>query len=72
MSRIIKIKVKDGERAPFILEDTIVIHTNAKHENNQANLDVLRQLSEFLHVDVRKIKIVRGRTRRNKVISIDE
>ncbi len=72
MGRIVKIKVKDGARAPFVMDDTIVIYTKAKHENNQANRDVLRQLSEFLHTDVEKIRILRGKTRRNKVISIDD
>ena len=49
----------------------LVVHTSEERRNNQANRDIIRQVSQFLSVGADRIRIVRGHTKSRKVLEID-
>lgn len=69
---IIKVLVKEGRKAPESKGDTLLVYTNAKRENNQANYDIIGQLSKYYRVSISDIRLIKGRTSRNKTFEIKE
>ncbi len=69
---MIRVRVKEGSGEPEIAGDIVTIYTSAKRENNQANQDIRKQLSALFKVDPGSIRLVRGRTSRNKTFIIPE
>lgn len=68
---IIKVKVKKGKESPQMLGDVLNVFTNVKRENNQANIDIINQISRYYGVPVSKVRLVSGRRSTNKVFQID-
>ncbi len=64
--------VHNGNRDMEIFSDHIDIFTNKPRERNQANYDIIKQLSRRFNVNQSCIKIVSGATSRHKVIEIIE
>lgn len=68
---IISVKVRKGKRSVRKEEGHLVVYTDAKREQNRANLDVMRQLAEFYHTDVSKIRLIKGQTNTNKIFRVE-
>lgn len=72
---LVEIRVKPGSdrdqilsfREPAFLE----ISLEAKAENNEANIALCKFLAKILEVSPDRIKILRGKSTRKKLISID-
>lgn len=67
-----KVKVKVGSSDPIVSGDTITIFTNAKREQNRANVDVMRQLIVLFHTEQSKIRLIKGAKSTNKVFLLKE
>ena len=52
-------------------EDVLRVHVRAPAQRGKANDAVLRLLAHALAVDRRRLRIVRGETSRQKVLSVD-
>jgi uncharacterized protein (TIGR00251 family) len=52
-------------------EDILRVHVRAPAQRGKANEAVLRLLANALGVDQRRLRIVRGETSRQKVLSVD-
>ena len=52
-------------------EDVLRVHVRAPAQRGKANEAVLRLLAAALGVDRRRLRIVRGETSRQKVLSVD-
>lgn len=68
----IRVKVKTGKGSPEISGDLVIIYTTARMENNQANRDVMKQLSKIYGCTIDRIRLMEGRTSRNKVFDLIE
>ncbi len=72
---LLEIKVKPNStkdeilsfRAPNFLE----ISLKAKAENNQANEALIKFLAKTLKIDPEKIKIIKGKSSRKKLLSLE-
>ncbi len=69
---IIKVRVVYGDKLPEITGNSAVIYTSEKRENNRANIDVIKQLARAYGKEISQIKLIRGRTSRNKEFLITE
>jgi len=67
---LFNVKVHKGNNQMIIKDNTIDIFTNKRFINNEANLDVIKQLSRYYKVDQSKIRIVSGLKKHRKVIEI--
>ncbi len=68
---ILNVLVKRGSGLPVMKDGILVVHTVEERRNNQANRDIIRQVSQFLSVGTDRIRIVRGHTKSRKVLEID-
>ena len=55
-----------------ITENTYKVRVLAAPEKGAANREVIAALAEHFHIPPSRITIVRGKTSRNKIISIDK
>ncbi|WP_038056132.1 DUF167 domain-containing protein [Thermodesulfobacterium hydrogeniphilum] len=73
---ILEIKVKPGARKDKIIvfkePNFLEVSLKAKPENNKANESLCKFLSKILKVSKNEIKIVRGKTSKNKILKIEE
>lgn len=69
---IVKVLVKEGKSSPIMKDGVLIVCTTAKRENNQANIDIISQLSKFYGVSISDVKLIKGRTNRNKVFSVKD
>lgn len=69
---IISVKVHEGKNKPEMKNEVLHVYTIEKRENNRANADVVKQLASYYGVEASGIRIVRGRTARNKIFSIEK
>ena len=69
---ILKIKVKPNSRKQEIEEkpDLLIISLKSPPENNQANIELIKILAKHFDLDAKKIKILKGKTSRNKIIEV--
>ena len=70
---MIKVKVKPGSKKQEIVkvnEKEYVVSLKSKAENNKANIELLKLLKRYFKVEVENIKIIKGKTSRNKIIEI--
>lgn len=51
--------------------DVLRVYTNAVPENGRANTAVIELLSEYFNVPKSKIKILKGLTGRDKIVTVD-
>lgn len=68
---IVQVKVAPGSGAIEETEQGLVVHTSAKRENNRANLDIIKQIAQHYGVETSRVRLIRGRTSRNKTFEID-
>jgi len=72
---LLDIKVKPASSKDAILSfkkpNQMEIALRAKPENNQANEALVKFLSQFLKIDSKKVKILKGKTSRKKIVSIE-
>lgn len=70
---LIKVKVKTKSKKDSvekISEDRFLVETSAKPERGSANKEVLNLLSEFLGIERKRLKIIKGSRERNKIVKI--
>ena len=67
---ILKVKVHAGTGTIEVKGENIVVFTEKPMKNNMANYDVMKQISDYYHVEVNCVSILRGATRRNKLIEV--
>jgi hypothetical protein len=70
----INIKVKTDcsfESIEEISNNNYKINLKSKPENNKANLELIKILSKYFKVDISKIKIIKGKTSKNKIVDVD-
>ncbi len=72
---LLEIKVKPNASKDEILSfkapNFLEISLKAKAENNQANEALIKFLAKVLKVDSGKIKIIKGKTSRKKIVSVE-
>ena len=67
---ILKVKVHAGTGTIDVKGENVVVFTEKQMKNNMANYDVMKQISDYYHVEVNCVSILRGATRRNKLIEV--
>jgi len=69
---ILKIKVKPNSKKQEIKEkpDFFLVSLKSPPENNLANLELIKLLSKHFNLVSKKIKILKGKTSRNKIIEV--
>lgn len=71
---IIKVKVKTSSSKDLVEEITqhkeYIICVKAAPENNKANISVIKILSKYFKTPDSNIKIIKGKTQRNKLIEV--
>ena len=67
---ILKVKVHAGTGTIDVKGEHVVVLTEKQMKNNMANYDVMKQISDYYHVEVNCVSILRGATRRNKLIEV--
>lgn len=72
---IIKVKAKPSSRKREILkinEDSFEVSLREKAEDNKANIELIKLLSNHFEVPNKNIKILKGMTSRHKIIQIEK
>ena len=67
---LLKIKVRFGNGQSVISGDTGIIFTKERRENNRANLDVMKQISQLCDIPMNRIRLISGHSSTKKVIEI--
>jgi len=67
---IIRVKVNFGKGNTEMINDTLIVYTDKKPENNKANIDVMKKIAEYFNTDIKNVKLIKGRTSRNKEFEI--
>ncbi|MEA3272310.1 MAG: DUF167 domain-containing protein [Patescibacteria group bacterium] len=70
---LIKVKVKPNSKKSSIEEkdeDRFVVMVRSKPRDGEANKEVLELLAEFLGVERKKLRIVKGSKERNKIVKL--
>jgi uncharacterized protein (TIGR00251 family) len=69
---MLKIKVKPNSRKQEIEEKSgfLLVSLKSPPENNLANLELIKLLSKHFSVPDNKIKILKGKSSRNKIIEV--
>jgi len=71
---IFNIKVKPNssfQRVDQISEKEYKIYLKSKPENNKANIELVNLLSKHFKMNVINIKILKGKSSRNKIVEIN-
>ncbi|MCL4343054.1 MAG: DUF167 domain-containing protein [Candidatus Thermoplasmatota archaeon] len=68
---IIQVKVRRGNRKPEKSGTTLTVYTEAERVNNQANLDVMKQIASFFGVAVSDVRLLSGKTRTRKTVEVN-
>lgn len=68
---LVHVKVNRGNKTPVETSEGLEIYTTARREKNMANLDVMRQIADYYHIDTARIRLIRGRTSRKKIFNIE-
>ncbi len=68
---ILKVKVHPGSGKIQVNGENLDIFTDKPMKNNMANYDIMRQISDYYHVEINCIRLLRGATRRNKLIEVN-
>lgn len=70
---ILKIKVKPNSENQEIIkinETEYIVNLKSFPEDNKANIELLKLLKKYFKVEVKDIKIIKGKKSKNKVIEI--
>lgn len=69
---LIKVKAFPASKKEQVLRkgDKIEVKVKEQAKDNEANKAVIRALASFLNVPAKKIRIVKGARRRNKIFEI--
>ena len=67
---IIRVRVNFGKGNTEMINDTLIVYTDKKPENNKANIDVMKKIAEYFNTDIKNVKLIKGRTSRNKEFEI--
>ncbi|MGC8585137.1 MAG: DUF167 domain-containing protein [Thermoplasmata archaeon] len=67
---IIRVRVNFGKGNTEMINDTLNVYTDKKPENNRANIDVMKKIAEYFNTDIKNVKLIKGRTSRNKEFEI--
>ena len=72
-SKIFNVRVTPHAKQNKVVESDGVlrVYTTVAPENGRANDAVIKQLSEYLGVPKSRIKILRGLTGRDKIVTVD-
>jgi len=72
---LIKVKAFPESRKQEIIkksDNSFEIKIKAKAEKGKANEEIVKVLSRFLHLPENRIKLIRGKVKRNKIFKIIE
>lgn len=71
---IIKVKAKPNSSEQIVEEKEEVLHVSLKEspEHNKANIELISLLSKYFNTSVANVRILRGKTSRNKLIEVKE
>lgn len=72
--KIVNVRVTPHAKQNKIVENddgVLRVYTNVAPENGRANAAVVEIVSEYLQIPKSRLKIIRGLTGRDKVITID-
>ncbi len=67
---IIRVRVNFGKGNTEMINDILNVYTDKKPENNRANIDVMKKIAEYFNTDIKNVKLIKGRTSRNKEFEI--
>lgn len=69
---IIKVKAKPNSNEQKIEEKEGVLHVSLKEsaEKNKANIELINLLAKHFNTSAKEIKILRGKTSRNKIAEV--
>ncbi|MGC8992426.1 MAG: DUF167 domain-containing protein [Thermoplasmata archaeon] len=67
---IIRVRVNFGNGNTEMINDTLIVYTDKKPENNRANIDVMKKIAEYFDTDIKNVKLIKGRKSRNKEFEI--
>ena len=69
---IIKVKAKPNSSEQKIEEKEGVLHVSLKEfsEHNKANIELINLLAKHFNTSAKEIKILRGKTSRNKIVEV--
>lgn len=65
----IKVKIKSGEQRVEKTSEGLTVYLKSEPENNKANLELLKVLKKYFGKD---IKIIKGKTSKNKTIQVGD
>ena len=68
---IVQVRVSPGKGSIRKTESGLIVQTMERRENNRANLDVMKQIAEYFNVDTSRVRLIKGRTSRNKAFIVD-
>jgi uncharacterized protein YggU (UPF0235/DUF167 family) len=72
MKILIEVKLKSKKSGVEKLdENSYIVYTNKEPKNNEANKDILEQLSRYFKVTKTRIEIILGKTMKKKIVKID-
>ncbi|MGC9122835.1 MAG: DUF167 domain-containing protein [Thermoplasmata archaeon] len=67
---IIRVRVNFWNGNTEMINDTLIVYTDKKPENNRANIDVMKKIAEYFDTDIKNVKLIKGRKSRNKEFEI--
>ena len=71
MKILIEVKLKSKKSGVEKLdENSYIVYTNKEPKNNEANKDILEQLSRYFKVTKTRIEIILGKTMKKKIVKI--
>jgi hypothetical protein len=71
---IIKVKAKPNSSEQIVEEKEGVLHISLKEspEHNKANIKLISLLAKYFNTSVANVRILRGKTSRNKILEIKD
>jgi uncharacterized protein YggU (UPF0235/DUF167 family) len=71
---IIKVKARPNSNEQTVEEKEGVLHVSLKEfsERNKANIELINLLAKYFNTSVTNIRILRGKTSRNKILEIKD
>lgn len=71
---IIKVKAKPNSSKQLVEEKEGVLHISLKEsaEHNKANIELINLLAKYFNTFLANVRILRGKTSRNKIVEVKE
>lgn len=74
MRKILYLKVKPSQNQDEIIkldEQNFIIRLKQKPEGGKANLALIKLLAKYFSISSSQIKIIKGKTSKNKIVALD-